>query len=101
MSVTAAFTASVVAHLNAAGLFAFVDRQVGPAAICVELVTDELLAFVDLEDLSFAVTVARAGTQRLVPDGPLRDHDRCANAGCVSGALLERVLAQRCIEYAR
>ena len=46
--VTEAFTASVVEHLCEAGIIALVDREVGPGAICVELIPDRVLAFLDL-----------------------------------------------------
>ncbi len=100
VTVSAEFTQEVVDRLNAAGLFALVDREVGPGAVCIELVHDELVGFIDIEDLSCAVTVDRAGTQRLIPNGPLPDHDACADAGCVSGAVLGWVLAQRAAAYA-
>ncbi len=93
--VTAAFTERVVERLNAAGLVALVDREVGPGALCIELLPGELLAFVDLQDAAHAVTLDQVGTLRLVVDGPFDRGARCDDARCVSGALVEWTMRQR------
>ncbi|MBT0995463.1 hypothetical protein KIN34_14345 [Cellulomonas sp. DKR-3] len=101
MTVNASFTERIVEHLCTAGLVALVDRQVGPGAICIELIPDQVLGFIDLGDLTCAVTIDRAGTQRLIANGPLVENEACDDPGCVSGAVVEWVVQQRAAAYAR
>lgn len=97
--VTTAFTAAVVEHLCEAGIIALVDREVGVGAVCIELLPEELLAFVDLADGAHAVTLDQAGTLRMLTAGPFDREAPCDDAACVSGVLVDWCMRQRAASW--
>jgi hypothetical protein len=94
--VTEPFVADVVASLVASGIYCFVDHEVGPTSICLELVRGEVLCWVDVADATHAISQDRSERLRLIVNGPLGpDVEACGSASWVAAKVVAWVLAQR------
>lgn len=93
----AELAAAVATSLCASGIDAMPDIDTD-GTVWLTLVLDGhagTVAWLDVADLSYAVTVHRDGTRRLIPGGPLAGMDRCDDGRCVAGQIVEWVLERR------
>ncbi|MCR6647268.1 MAG: hypothetical protein NVV70_03680 [Cellulomonas sp.] len=92
----AELAASVASSLCNSGIDAIPDLdEAGGAWIALTLDADTV-AWLDVgAGMTYALTIDRAGTRRLMPHGPLADIEACADGRCVASQVLTWVIAHR------
>ena len=95
-----ALAAAVAASLTASGIPAVAQVRGGDLWLALALTHDlSAMGFLDLADLTYAVTSA-GGVHTLLPDGPLAPGaERCDDPSCISAGILAWVLARRARQH--
>lgn len=93
----AELAAAVATSLCASGIDAMPDID-SAGTVWLALVLDVyagIVAWLDVADLSYAVTAHPDGTRRVIPAGPLAGMDRCDDGRCVASQIVAWVLSIR------
>ncbi|MBT0993902.1 hypothetical protein KIN34_06325 [Cellulomonas sp. DKR-3] len=93
----AVLAAGIATSLMGSGIGAM-PELVDDGSAWVALILDDragVVAWLDVADMSYAVTVHQDGSRRLIAAGPLAGLERCSDARCIAGSVVAWVMLQR------